>query len=1109
MSGSTWGGIAGAAIGFVVSGFNPYGAYVGWMVGSAVGAYVDPTTIQGQQFQNQAIQGSQSGMARGVAFGTVTVVGCLLDGEEKPRLGTRTESAGKGGGAEIEHDTALLSYSIEICDSSELRETYVNHVIAAWEDEKLVYDVRPGAQLSWADSAKWKSNKTFHHGAEDQEPSALLEAIHGVDNVPAYRGTLRMDVDSEDLMNHGQRIPTYRFLVSVCPGVEPEPDPLHPFMWMIKAHGADTLYTSPDSDTWTDTLSPGTSAAYVDALPSGRVIAGPGRKTDNYGISWQSQTTSHTFPSYRTPSGRLISISTSSVYYSDDEWNTNTAVSVGITNLHSVAGYGSVVIAAGLSQYVVSLDGGATFESPISLGFTCSAVGCSQSGLFVFTSSFSAFRWSDDDGATLHACSGSYAECHTILPIAGGAWIAITRRNSASTTDNILRSPDGKTGWGYVTTPNCNFESSEGGRAATDGTTIIAAAESASGYLMILKSLDGQDWSEVSHGYGSTAQRGVGVSVFQAGTFSGTALPDADGYYTDIDGTITGPSLAETESCSLTLAEVCRRLYRIGAPQLDASETVLTALEDDTVRGYLVQDTSATVSVAQEPLRRIFMYDLPEHDGAIRARKRGGAVDVTVDPDDIIEGEESSITGKRGQAVEYPRKLHLSYLSPTLDYKPTTQTAERYSPDVRVFGEETLNAQIVLTDDEAAQAADRMLKVMWTEREGDQQFSLPMEYVRLVASDVIALDGRRYRVEDMRIEDGMVVIERAVYDRQSAYGSAVTGVPSIPPPAPTSSVRGPTFTALMNLPALRVEDDRPGIVVAANGYLSGWAGARIDLSRDDGTTYTTEVVPNSDGCVMGVLTAVLADASADYTDTTNTLSVQLVGNGSLETATALQVLNGANAAAILYADGTAEIIQFETATETAPRLYDLTTLQRGRLDTATGSHAIGAKFVLLNNSVRFVPLVAGDLGQEITVRTVSLGTDPEANDSYDITLTTMESQREWSVTNLTASRDGSDNVTVEWDGRPRLGTNVQPQQSSHFVGYRVTYTDGVDTFTKDVARTPLVIVGGVIVTDEITTHTYTAAEQTADFGSVPSSLDITVSAMNDITGEGPTESTSA
>lgn len=93
-------------------------------------------------------------------------------------------------------------------------------------------------------------------------------------------------------------------------------------------------------------------------------------------------------------------------------------------------------------------------------------------------------------------------------------------------------------------------------------------------------------------------------------------------------------------------------------------------------------------------------------------------------------------------------------------------------------------------------------------------------------------------------------------------------------------------------------------------------------------------------------------------------------------------------------------------------------------------------------------------------------------------------------------------MTVSWNGRPRLGTNVQPNQSVHFVGYRLEYTDGVITIKKDVARTPLVITAGTIATNEVTTHSYPVGEQITDFGGIPATLDVEVFAVNEVAGAG-------
>ena len=51
------GTIAGAVIGFVLSGYNPQGAYWGAMIGGMAGGLIDET-LQGAQFSGRSIAGS-------------------------------------------------------------------------------------------------------------------------------------------------------------------------------------------------------------------------------------------------------------------------------------------------------------------------------------------------------------------------------------------------------------------------------------------------------------------------------------------------------------------------------------------------------------------------------------------------------------------------------------------------------------------------------------------------------------------------------------------------------------------------------------------------------------------------------------------------------------------------------------------------------------------------------------------------------------------------------------------------------------------------------------------------------------------------------------------
>ena len=1131
MSGRAIGTVVGAVIGFYVGG--PQGAYYGAMIGGMAGGLIDPETLQGAQFSGRSVAGSESGLARAIIYGTTTVEVRLMDGEDTPRIGTRTESAGKGG-PEIEHDTALLSYAIEICESSELRDTLVGGVIAAWEDEKLVYDVREDSLVSAADNAKWLENKTFYYGEETQTPSALLQSIHGTGNVPAYVGTCRMDVEDEDLVLHGERIPRYRFLVSRC-AVEPpnfllvtgsDINPGDPLLagaraesplsfvgipqssggtiaggtptyyggkWIVHGQGSTVGQFSTDNrQTWIPFATDRASSGYLAAGPDGLLVNGIGSASvyDRLGLAptFGDAVAPLEFATEYPPGTPLRPFGEgneaymccySGGYYWIDTGGQGELVRANDLSLatqqvvYKRTGFEHIFLQVevhGGTAYAVTPDG-KIISSP-DLGATWSVV--------VDTSPFGAH-------SPVYLKSGN------------GKLLALSQDSSKVWTSEDGFAVPHDTGIAGDTTGNppvyCRFGRGEMMAFTGGNFYIISSTNSLTPALgdMGVMTADGVFFEEPAP---LPVRGATGIAAGAAATPAGGGIiiPDAPGYEVDpITGEVIGPESDVGNACGMYLDEVVRSLYRLGSKQLTDDMLDLDALAAYYVRGYSVADVGATSADGIEPLRRTYFFDLPEYDGKIHARLRGGDIDWIIDPDDTIPGEESTLAGKRGQETSYPKKLQLSYLALSTDYKPTTQTAEDINPDTFTKSEESYQTNLALEDDEAAKVADVMLKVMRTEREDEQKFSLPIQYVGIIPSDILSIEGRRYRVDQMRVERNRVVIERAVYDRASAYYSEAVGVEGIRRPPPVSTVRGPVASAAMNAPVLRDSDDRAGIYWAAAGYLSGYRGALLQMSRD-GTTFENgpEITNVS---TMGLLTADLPSASAYAQDNTNTLRVRMYPGGKdLDSTTYDGLIAEDNVAAILYPDGTTEIIQFQTAVETADREYDLTGLMRGRQDTTPGEHLTGAQFVMLDEDVRFVAIRPDDVGKTLTFRAVSLGTNPDDNATQTITFTTIESLREWQPYSIIVTEDGAGGYCVEWIGRGRLGSSLVPIHSQWFEGYRVTFTIGdlvhtVDTTAQEVCVTAAALIETFGSNHGIPTITVRARSRVAtgddDFDSPP------------------------
>lgn len=964
MSGSMIGGIAGGVIGFVVSGYNPAGFQIGYMIGAGVGALIDPQTIQGSKWNNQVMQGSADGLARAVVFGTYPVVGNLLDSEPQVRRGTRTESAGKGG-PKVKHDTALLTYAIEICDSSELRGTSVRGVLAVWEDERLVYDARENTLLSAADSAKWKKNKKFYFGEESQLPPPELELIHGVGNVPAHRGTCMMVVVDEDLMvdikgNPRGRMPTYRFLVSKC-GVEEDVYAMERVEW--------------------------------DPATQNDPTAGDVVQIGDYKIMFKG--------AKNAPAGNV----TADTFVSAGDWYWETTTGWTLRA-------GSLINHFGWSGVIRQSDG-------------ATAGVLRQSGL---------------DGVA----SGTLMDAAILLY---PGWVpTVPDEARFARVRNRLTFSDGFATWSI----------------AFDGgpwETILTKAGVFAPFATSRGTFEdgGTDVKQVfiysvpDDFMYAPPEGSLPLGVAKAGFDfeSVMPIPDSPGQYIDpITGETVGPQDIGA-GCASNLEYIVRTLYRLGAPQLVNSDFSLAPLAPYKVRGYAVQDAGLTAADACDPLRKIWPFDLPSYDLKIRAILRGGPIGFVINEDDLVVGEDEFDKSSRGNVVEYPKKLHLGYLDPTIDYKQTTQISERYSASVNVAGEEKLDVSIAMLPDEARQAVDKLHKILFMELEDTRSITVPIEYLRATPADLLGYRGRRYRIEKMRIEGQLVAIETAMYDRASAYHSNAVGIPGIPPAPPTSSVRGPTISAILNAPVLHDANDKAGVIWAATGPSAGWRGARMDLSRAD-SAY--EIGPTIDKpCTMGVLVETLPAASRYGLDTANALKVKLYpGARDLNGRTFEQLIaSDDNALAIRYPDGKVEILQFTTAVETAEREYTLTGLLRGRKDTTAGEHLAGAIVVLLDNDVRFVAIKPDDVGKTLNFRATSIDTDPDLAEVQTITMTTIESLREWQPYNIVVTPDGFGGYCVAWIERARLGTSRTPVHSQYFEGCRVTFTVGTATHVVD------------------------------------------------------------
>lgn len=1103
MSGSTIGGVVGAAIGFVVSGFNPAGAMWGWQIGSLVGAIVDPDVIEGPRLQESRTQTATDGVALTYGHGTYRCAGNVTWVDEVKEH--RNEDDGKGGPTQVTY-TYTISYMVTVCKGP------ISGYKLIRRNGKIVYDARTDAELTAlgytsqeiaetrAAQAEFLQRATLYYGTNDQMPDPTMVAVLGAGNVPAYTGVAYI-VMTDDETREGEYA-QFEFVVANCGdraddwttsgrvlvtgtalgtgqprwayadadenpswvGVNqsagadlpsPAPPALHAGQFSVVSQGESRHAIAP-AGPWE---AGGTNASAGDkqkiaAGPAGVIVKMQGELTDGRRIFTAPAITANFSPllyQYNTTVLRYVG-----GYYWIG-WTYSLSRSADLINWEEV--YSVFDEQQVINFYDIESFGGDLYAIVDSV--------------YQFENRRVQIRKSSDGGATWPTIlldMGPQTDTDRPLQLqrVSGGVLAYCENGYVRTLADDFATPVscGLAGFGVMNTV-LGF-SVPGRKIASAGTLAFILGGGADANKCVTTT-NGVDFSTPTT---IPLADTYGIVASEASTY-GVEVPDAPGFYINpTTGIITGPSGTQIDPCQPTLGEiVAAQCDKRGVDSRDVSELT------DLVGGYRIAKPSSPLANIQG-LQPAYLFGASEFDGKLHFPKRGRDLTFALTYDDMVEREGDLIQWERVQERDLLRKVTVAYTDPATNYADTTQQAERRSATVNAEGESVMELPITGDKDWAAQVADKSIKVAWGEPD-ECTFHVSIAHAELVTGaegSVPYTDGTPTVVRIERIDDeGLVRMVHARKTRRHLYESNASGAAKPLPRFPGSNVRGPTDGLLMNLPVLLDQDDRPGIHWAAAGMLSGWQGGQLQIRRAGQWTVAGTVYSSAG---VGTLRSALSAHAGDV-DTANVLRVQF--NEPLSSVTWENLLQERNPFAILRPDGTAEIVQAQTVTATAPGEYELTTLLRRRLATATAHHDIGARVVLLDQRVQYASLEATDLGTTLEYRFVSVGTNPDAAPILTLDLTTMESQREWPVAGLSVEVDGDD-YTLTWLRRDRLGTDVLPIRSANWAGYEVSYSHSGGS-------------GSVVVTTE--SHTFT----------LPGASDITfsVAQLNQYTGAGPAQ----
>lgn len=540
---------------------------------------------------------------------------------------------------------------------------------------------------------------------------------------------------------------------------------------------------------------------------------------------------------------------------------------------------------------------------------------------------------------------------------------------------------------------------------------------------------------------------------------------------------------------------------------LDLTDYDNTALNAETVRGYTITELSSARENIQ-PLMQAFQFDVVESGYQLKTVPRGGPkTPVVIDVNHLRAGSSGSepsnrVVTREADHTELPRRVNINYIQAET-FEPGVQFAERSA--TRATRVVDVQLTLVMTDDEALQLADKLLREAWIRR-FSHTFTTTIRYSYLEPTDIVTLPlGDAGTVDAMILsieESGLLMTYTAESYETAAFSSDLVAAPAPPRPYFGPQVGGPTDLIAMDIPMLSAADDQHRLIMANGHYREAWRGTAlynadaIDGDFERVATLTTR-------SVVGTLTSPLA-APALYwmPDRANTVNIRLNNlNQTLLSVTeeALYAREDTNLAAV-GENGRWEFIKFQTATLESDGTYTLSGLLRGLMGTEgnCGDNFAGDDFVLLDAALLDAQgMSAGVLDDTFYFKGVSLRSSEAAVAGTPVVEATYrgESFKPYAPAAVQFSDDGFRNITITWQRRARFGGE---------------WADGGDvaleldcmpeTYELDIYNAS----GGLVRTETVSApaYTYSSGSQVADgVGGAPN-FSVSIYQISQVVGRG-------
>ncbi len=511
---------------------------------------------------------------------------------------------------------------------------------------------------------------------------------------------------------------------------------------------------------------------------------------------------------------------------------------------------------------------------------------------------------------------------------------------------------------------------------------------------------------------------------------------------------------------------------------------------DGSLHGYIVSDPG-TARAALEPLMATFGIEAHDARGTLTFHSAHVRTGDAIELDDVaVPDRGPAVERQRAPDHMLPAAAVIAYRDPLRSYQTGTARFARPASGGDA-SHEMVALPGALETSEAETLVRDWLTRRWSERDG-VSFSLPAGQVDVEPGSIVRLPGEAGEYVALSVEDGIL---RSVSARRLAVAVPAGAMPLLPePPVPAETHFGRPACHFLDLP-MGPSGGAPQDQFRIAALAQPWRPQRAWASA--ATSGFTERSLLGRPATMGRLVAALPPTDVEGRfDRVNVIDVELF-RGELASASRLQMLNGANAAAVLSDAGVWEIVQFETAEEIAPSTWRLTTLLRGQMGTtdamSTGA-AEASPFVLLDGAVRPAGLQASETGLPMNWRVgpsgqiIVPGRIAEASLAGGVrALLTL------APAHLTARRTSGGDLAVSWVRRSRLDADRWESVDIPLGEETEAYHVRIASPAGDTIRSA----------DTASAHwTYGLAAISSDLPTLPAEVDVIVSQISMAVGPG-------